>query len=188
MDLFKNILYHFKKNAIKYRIMNKVLVLNSDYTPINVTTAFRGFILVTKGKAEILKSAETPIITDTDIYERPVIIRLLNYVKYRIKSIRFNRQRLFCRDGHKCCYCGNTKNLTIDHVIPKSKGGKNSWDNLAITSSKINRLKNDMTIDEFVSKHGYSPKYKLKNPRPMTAHLLIKALNPDWAIFLDKIK
>jgi CRISPR/Cas system Type II protein with McrA/HNH and RuvC-like nuclease domain len=128
--------------------MNKVLVLNSDYTPINVTTAFRGFILVTKGKAEILKSAETPIITDTDIYERPVIIRLLNYVKYRIKSIRFNRQRLFCRDGHKCCYCGNTKNLTIDHVIPKSKGGKNSWDNLITCCWGCNKYKGNKTPDE----------------------------------------
>jgi len=128
--------------------MNKVLVLNSDYTPINVTTTFRGFILVTKGKAEILKSSDTPLTSDNNTYERPLIIRLLNYVKYRIKTIRFNRQRLFCRDNHKCCYCNNTKNLTIDHVIPKSRGGKNSWENLITCCWSCNKFKGNKTPEE----------------------------------------
>ena len=114
-----------------------------------------------------------------------------NYNKLPIKTFRPTKKNLYERyegvdfwTGEKLTY----NETTLDHLHPKSRGGKNSWDNLAITSSKINRLKNDMTIDEFVSKHGYTPKYKLKNPRPMTAHLLIKALNPDWSIFLDKIK
>ena len=68
--------------------MEKVLVLNSDYTPINITTVYRGFNLVTKGKAEILKSSESPIIAGSNTFIRPLIIRLLNYVKYRVHKLK----------------------------------------------------------------------------------------------------
>jgi len=82
--------------------MDKVLVLNADYTPLNVTSVYRGFNLVVKGKAEILKSGEKPIVTETKEYSRPLIIRLLNYVKYRIHKLKINRHRIFRRDGYKC--------------------------------------------------------------------------------------
>ncbi len=65
--------------------MEKVLVLNSDYTPINVTSLVRGFILVDKGKAEVLKSGNLPITSGDKEYIRPLIIRLLSYVRYRVK-------------------------------------------------------------------------------------------------------
>ena len=94
--------------------MDRVLVLNSDYTPINVTSLVRGFILVDKGKAEVLKSGEIPIISGDKEYVRPLIIRLLSYVRFRIKSLRINRQRIFKRDNFKCAYCNSQKNLTID--------------------------------------------------------------------------
>ena len=61
--------------------MEKVLVLNADYTPINVTTVYRGFSLVNNGKAEILKASDNPIVSGVNVFLRPIIIRLLNYVK-----------------------------------------------------------------------------------------------------------
>ena len=128
--------------------MDKVLVLNSDYTPINVTTVIRGFVLVSKGKAEILKSAENPIVTEYKTFIRPIIIRLLNYVKYRVRNLKINRNRIFKRDANQCVYCGSRKNLTIDHVIPKSRGGDNSWTNLATCCSPCNRKKGDKTPEE----------------------------------------
>ena len=80
--------------------MQKVLVLNFDYSPLNVTTLRRGFILVNNGKAEIIKSAENPIITFTKTYIRPLIIRLLKYINYRSKGIRINLHRVFKRDNN----------------------------------------------------------------------------------------
>lgn len=128
--------------------MDKVLVLNADYTPINVTSVYRGFNLVVKGKAEILKAGDKPIVAGMKEYTRPLIIRLVNYVKYRIHKLKINRHRVFRRDGYKCVYCASNKNLTIDHVIPKSRGGKNTWLNLATCCSHCNKVKGDKTPSE----------------------------------------
>jgi hypothetical protein len=103
--------------------MSGVLVLNYDYTPLNITSTRRGFVLVDKGKAEIVKSDENPIIAGYTNYVRPLIIRLLSYIKYNTRNIRVNRTRVYKRDNHECVYCGSKKQLTLDHVIPKSRGG-----------------------------------------------------------------
>ena len=121
--------------------MDKVLVLNADYTPINVTTVYKGFKLVDKGKAEILKASDNPILAGVRSYTRPLIIRLFNYIKFRVHKLKINRNRLFKRDGFQCVYCGNKKNLTIDHILPKSRGGKNTWMNLVTCCSSCNRTK-----------------------------------------------
>ena len=128
--------------------MEKVLVLNADFTPINITSVYKGFNLVNKGKAEIVKASNTPLRAGTFEFIRPIIIRLLNYVKFRLNKLKINRQRIYKRDGHQCTYCGNRKNLTIDHIIPKSKGGQNTWMNLVTCCSSCNRLKDDRTPEE----------------------------------------
>ena len=137
--------------------MEKVLVLNSDYTPINITTVYRGFNLVTKGKAEILKSSDSPIIAGSNTFIRPLIIRLLNYVKYRVHKLKINRHRLFKRDNYECVYCGGKKNLTVDHIQPKSRGGENTWQNLITCCGTCNRAKGDKTPVEANMKLRYNP-------------------------------
>ena len=128
--------------------MEKVLVLNADFTPINVTDVYRGFSLVSRGKAEILRASDKPIFSGMGEYVRPLIMRLLNFVKYRVHKLKINRHRIYKRDGHQCTYCGSKRNLTIDHIIPKSKGGQNSWLNLVTCCSSCNRLKGNRTPDE----------------------------------------
>jgi len=128
--------------------MDKVLVLNSDYTPLNVTNMRRGFILVMKGKAEIVKEDVNKIVTTIGDFAKPIIIRLLNYIGYRNKGIKVNRKRIMKRDGFECGYCGSKKNLTIDHIIPKSRGGGNTWDNLVTCCSRCNTIKDDRTPNE----------------------------------------
>ena len=137
--------------------MDRVLVLNADYSPLNVTSLQRGFNLVFKGKAEVVKSEDTVIVTDKKEYERPLIIRLLNYVKYVYRRLRVNRHRIYKRDGYRCVYCGNTKQLTIDHVIPKSKGGKNTWENLVTCCIKCNLKKSDRTPEQAGMKLSIRP-------------------------------
>ena len=128
--------------------MEKVLFLNADYSPLNVTSLMRGFNLVSKGKAEILKQGEKPIDAGPLQFARPLIIRLLNYVKYRVKNLKVNRARIYKRDSFKCVYCGVNKNLTIDHVMPKSRGGSNLWTNLVTCCMNCNRKKSNKTPQE----------------------------------------
>jgi CRISPR/Cas system Type II protein with McrA/HNH and RuvC-like nuclease domain len=128
--------------------MGTVLVLNSDYSPLNVTTLQRGFVLVDKGKAEVIKKGDDDIVTTIGNFVRPLVIRLLNYIKFRPRSIKVNRRRIFKRDGHTCQYCGSKKNLTIDHVMPRSRGGQNTWKNMVTCCSRCNLYKGDKTPEE----------------------------------------
>lgn len=128
--------------------MNNVLVLNSDYSPLNVTSLQRGFTLVYKGKAEVLKSSDEPIVCGVKNFMRPLIIRLLTYVSFKRRRIRVNRHRILKRDNHSCVYCGSKKQLTIDHLIPKSKGGGNTWDNLVTCCMSCNSKKGDKLLSE----------------------------------------
>ena len=136
--------------------MTQVLVLNSDFTPHNVTSLRRGFILVEKGKAEVLQKG-ADIITTVGNFVRPLVIRLLNYVRYRPKGIGITRKRIFRRDGFECCYCGSHRNLTVDHVIPKSRGGSNYWDNLVTSCGRCNSNKDNKTPEEAGLKMRYKP-------------------------------
>lgn len=136
----------------------RVLVLNNDFTPISVTNLERGFKLVYKGKAEILEhDEENPIVTDQKVYKRPFVIRLLKYIVLPFKKLKPTRENIFKRDGNKCLYCENNKNLTIDHVIPRSRGGGNTWENLATCCSPCNVKKGDRTLEESGMKLIYSP-------------------------------
>jgi len=132
-----------------------VLVLNSDYSPINVTSFKRGFNLVFKGKAEVVQSTGEPLITSLGEFLRPVIIRLLDYISYRPKKISVSKNRIMKRDKFRCVYCGSQKHLTIDHVIPKSKGGQNTWSNMVTCCSKCNCKKGDRTPEEAGLKSVY---------------------------------
>lgn len=128
--------------------MDTVLVLNSDYSPLNVTSLKRGFGLVDKGKAEVLEKGEEDIITTMGNFIRPLVIRLLNYVKYKSKGLKVTRKRIYKRDGFTCAYCGANRNLTLDHIMPKSRGGKNTWENMVTCCSRCNSKKNNRTPDE----------------------------------------
>ena len=128
--------------------MDKVLVLNSDYTPLNVTDIRRGFILVIKGKAEVVKEDTKKIVTTIGEFVRPLIIRLLNYVGFRHSAIKVSRKRILKRDGYECGYCGSKRNLTIDHIIPRSRGGTNTWRNMVTCCNRCNNLKDNKTPEE----------------------------------------
>ena len=135
--------------------MDKVLVLNSDYTPLNVTSIRRGFILVIKGKAEVLRQDADNIVTSIGEFVRPLIIRLLSYVRFKSKPVKLNRKRIFKRDNNECVYCGSKRNLTIDHIMPRSRGGKNTWSNLVTCCSNCNLRKGNRTPEEAGMRMNY---------------------------------
>lgn len=137
--------------------MSKVLVLNFDYTPLNVTSLQRGFVLVDRGKAEVVKSDETPIHTTYSTFVRPLIIRLLKYINFRGRGFKVNRRGVFRRDKFECVYCGSSSQLTLDHVLPKSRGGNNDWLNLVTSCFKCNLKKGNKTPEEAKMKMRYKP-------------------------------
>ena len=113
-----------------------VLVLNSSYEPLNIASGRRAIVLLLKEKAQILSNR---------------VIRLLNYVKVplsRIVSQKPSRSMIYKRDGYKCCYCSRNYNLTIDHIIPRSRGGENTWENLCTSCAPCNVKKGDKLLEQ----------------------------------------
>ena len=136
----------------------QVLVLNISYVPINVINLAKGFNLVFKGKAEILEYDKfNPIITENNNYHRPTVIRLLKYVPMPFRKVNISRDNIIKRDDFRCIYCDSKSNLTIDHLIPKSKGGQNTWENLVTCCHKCNVKKGNKTLNESNMKIKYKP-------------------------------
>ncbi len=138
-----------------------ILVLNSDYTPLTVASVNRAFKLIYKEKAEIIIS-KGYIKTEKKDYEKPLIIRLYNHITYPYKKATLSRYNLYKRDSYKCQYCGSDKNLTMDHILPRSRGGKNTWDNLVTCCNRCNVYKGDRTPEEanmFLIKKPFAPNH-----------------------------
>ena len=102
-----------------------MLVLNATYEPINVCTVRRAAVLLLKEKAEIIEHSTCELRSEHSTLPRPVVIRLVTFVKVPRDTHRrkITRRAVFARDGWTCQYCGARANLTVDHVIPRSKGG-----------------------------------------------------------------
>jgi 5-methylcytosine-specific restriction endonuclease McrA len=124
----------------------RVLVLNATYEPINVCTVRRAVVLLLKEKAEVVEHGELRLRSATQTMQRPVVIRLVTYVRIPRDTHRrkITRRAVFARDGWTCQYCGSRSALTVDHVIPKSKGGASSWDNIVASCAPCNRRKGDL--------------------------------------------
>jgi 5-methylcytosine-specific restriction endonuclease McrA len=132
---------------------NKCLVLDSSYIPRSIISTERAFVISYKGNADIVKAhpESFKLINPTLDIKKPSIIRVFKYVNKQITKVPLSRENVFKRDGYCCVYCGDDhkKTLTLDHVIPQSKGGKDSWENLVTACKKCNLQKSDLTLKEF---------------------------------------
>src|SRR6476661_2966151 len=131
--------------------MSKVLVLNATYEPISFVTLKRAVVLLLKEKAEVIESnVERKLRAEKTSFPYPVVIRLVSYVPVpRFFNLPLSRRSLLSRDNYMCQYCGTTEMpLTMDHVIPKSRGGKTEWTNVVAACVNCNRRKgNKMPVD-----------------------------------------
>ena len=123
--------------------MTQVLVLNASYEPLNVTSVRRAHVLVFKGKAEVIEELDKPLHSASDTYPWPHVIRLVQYVRVpRAVQRKISRRALFARDGWRCVYCGTTAGrLTLDHVVPRSRGGTSVWENVVTSCAPCNMRK-----------------------------------------------
>ncbi|MDN4166664.1 HNH endonuclease [Cytophagales bacterium LB-30] len=128
---------------------SSVLVLNQDYSPITVCSVHRAFLLVFLEKAELVASAVNQSLRSVNqSFPMPSVIRLNRYINIPYKGVVLTRHNIFRRDNHTCQYCGSTRDLTLDHVVPSSKGGKSSWTNLVTACKRCNTRKGDHTPEE----------------------------------------
>ncbi|MDB5082563.1 MAG: endonuclease [Chloroflexi bacterium] len=131
--------------------MSKVLVLNATYEPISFVTLKRAVVLLLKEKAEVIEEmVERKLRAERSSFPYPLVIRLVTYVPVpRFFNLPLSRRSLLSRDNYTCQYCGTTEHpLTIDHVIPKSRGGKTEWTNVVAACVSCNRKKgNKMPVD-----------------------------------------
>jgi 5-methylcytosine-specific restriction endonuclease McrA len=128
---------------------HQVLVLNATYEPINVCSLKRAVVLVLKNKAEVLERAARRLRSAAASHAVPLVIRLTYYVTVpRYQGRRISRKAVFARDGYTCQYCGATSRLTVDHVVPRSRGGQTNWANLVTACSPCNLRKADRLLDE----------------------------------------
>lgn len=131
--------------------MSKVLLLNATYEPLSFISLKRAVVLVLKEKAEVVEEVvERKLRTEQTTFPYPVVIRLISYVPVpRRVTIPLTRRSLLSRDHYTCQYCGATDQpLTIDHVVPRSKGGKTEWTNVVAACGSCNRRKGNKALSE----------------------------------------
>ena len=162
----------------------RVLVLNASYEPINVCTVRRAAVLLLKNRAEILEKADWALHSESLTLPRPVVIRLLAYVRVPRDAHRrkITRRAVFARDRWTCQYCGHERgNLTVDHVIPRSKGGASTWDNIVTCCAPCNRRK----ADRLPQQVDMVPVRRPKAPNPaIFIHVATPSIPAAWEQYL----
>jgi 5-methylcytosine-specific restriction endonuclease McrA len=162
----------------------RVLVLNASYEPINVCTVRRAAVLLLKNRAEILEKGDWPLHAESITLSRPVVIRLLAYVRIPRDAHRrkITRRAVFARDRWTCQYCGHERgNLTVDHVIPRSKGGESTWDNIVTCCAPCNRRKGDRLPKQV----NMLPVRRPKPPNPtIFIHVATPSIPAAWEQYL----
>ena len=152
----------------------RVLVLNASYEPLNVCTVRRALVLILKEKAEVLERGDDVLRSETMRIDRPEVIRLISFVRVPrdIHRRRITRKAVLARDGWTCQYCrSHTHGLTVDHVVPRSRGGESVWENIVASCAPCNRKKGNRLPQE-IRMH---PK---RRPRPPGPTVFIRIAAP----------
>jgi 5-methylcytosine-specific restriction endonuclease McrA len=126
-----------------------VLVLNQDYRALSVCSVERAVVLLILRKAEMVYAAPgRQIRSSSDHHPFPSIVRLKVYANVPYKKIMLTRRNVLRRDRNRCQYCGSGEKLTLDHVLPRSRGGRDSWENLVTACMPCNNRKGNRTPEE----------------------------------------
>lgn len=162
---------------------SSVLVLNQDYEPLNVCSVRRALVLVLRGRAEVIEIGKGVLRTASRLVQLPSVIRLVHYIRRPRPKVRLSRREVFARDGWTCMYCGRVGvDLTLDHVVPRHRGGGHTWDNLVAACKACNHRKAGRTPEEAKMRLFQAP----FEPRVSPYHLFRAYLeaNDGWRKFV----
>jgi 5-methylcytosine-specific restriction endonuclease McrA len=161
--------------------MTQALVLNASYEPLCLVSTRRALLLALERKAEVLHDTGRVFRSERLVLVEPSVVRLRHYVRVPYQArVALNRRAVFARDGHRCQYCGASAE-NIDHVVPRSRGGRHAWDNVVAACRPCNTAKRDRLLEESGMKLRTSP----AAPRER-AWILVAggAVRPDWEQYL----
>ena len=133
------------------RLNAPVLVLSSSYEAIHICSVKRAVLLLFGGKAHPVERSDEWLHSPNSRFQVPEVIRLHRYIRPPYAEVPFSRKNIFLRDGYRCQYCGKkgtSETLTVDHVIPISRGGKDSWTNVATACKQCNNYKGNSLLEE----------------------------------------
>jgi 5-methylcytosine-specific restriction endonuclease McrA len=146
---------------------SQVLLLNASFEPLNVINWKRALKLIFLEKVEVLEETDREVHSASDSLRVPAVVRLLRFVGFRKREIKFSRQNIYARDKLRCQYCGEKlrpSELTCDHVVPRSRGGSTTWANIVTCCRPCNRKKGGRT------------------PAEAGLKLLKKPMRPSWLL------
>lgn len=162
-----------------------VLVLNATYEPLNVVPLRRAVVLLLKEKAEVVEATEAWLRSEHSRLPIPLVIRLVYFVRIpRQFHLPLSRRTVLARDRYTCQYCGaqpGKAGLTIDHIMPRSRGGETTWDNVITACGPCNRRKGNRTPDEAKMPLQSTP----RRPRYLALTLLQGSAAPQaWSKYM----
>jgi len=176
-------------NAVNGRLLNRaVLVLNANYSPLMVCTAKRAICMDYLNKVDVLVNYNEKVGSPSTSIDLPSVIKIKNYIRYDNLSVDLNKKNILARDNYTCQYCkSNRLPLTIDHIIPKKRGGGDSWENLVAACQPCNQKKGDQTPNESNMILKSVPK---RPNRLHYFHRFVKNNQVDWKpyLFLEPFK
>ncbi|MGD2072236.1 MAG: HNH endonuclease [Candidatus Thorarchaeota archaeon] len=165
--------------------MNQCVVLNADYSFLNIVDWKRAVCLVVKEKVTVLKWSKKIVgCGDTGTMRIPLVLKLIKIIRtiYRAR-VPFSKKNVMVRDNFRCAYCGNRpRKLTVDHIIPSSQGGKTNFENCVSACKPCNNLKNNRTPSQakmFLKVKAYQPtisEFLMKKVRQLGIDGLLKDL------------
>ena len=157
------------------------LLLNATYEPLCVVSSRRAIVLVLAAKAEPVDSAPDVVHAATISLPVPVVARLTRYVRVPFPaSVPLSRRAVFTRDGQTCVYCGGSA-TSIDHVVPRSRGGTHTWDNVVAACRRCNHTKADRSLAEM----GWALPHPPRTPSGAAWRLLgTRSVDPRWREWL----
>ncbi len=161
-----------------------VLVLNRNFEPINVCNTKRAVGLLMVGKAEIIENGRGYIRTFSSVFPRPSVIRLAYMVRRPRPKVKLTKREIFRRDNYTCQYCGQAvERLTVDHVVPRFRGGQYTWENLVTACPQCNRRKGGYTLQEAHMTLRRRP----TEPQPSAQYLYGRHLHDcdEWNKYLE---
>ena len=163
--------------------MSRALILNATYEPLCAVPSRRALVLVLAAKAELLHSTGVEFRSERVSVAEPSVVRLTYFVKVPFQArIGLSRRAVFARDGHRCQYCGGAAE-NIDHVVPRSRGGTHTWDNVVAACRPCNNRKQDRLLHE----SGLSLRQLPAVPRDRFWALAVTGVvHPDWEPYLSQ--
>lgn len=165
--------------------MSSVLVLNASYEPLSIVSMRRAVILLLKEKAELVEAAEAYLRSERGAVPVPLVIRLICFVRIPHRmTLPLSRRSVLARDQYTCQYCGvqpGRTELTMDHVMPRSRGGQTSWENVVASCRSCNQRKGSRTPGEARMHLRTEP----KRPRYVALTFLSEAKHQEaWGKYL----